>query len=103
MLHPEGTPVQYRQPAPLALSGVNVSNNGLGYVRITGTATNGNPFTVRDANVAAMLMDTAGQIVSVGSILVPGEIAPGASVSFDLRIEYEPYHRYELHVQATQS
>jgi hypothetical protein len=102
MLHPEGTPVQYRQPASLALSGVNVSNNGLGYVRITGTATNGNPFTVRDANVAATLIDAAGQIVSVGSILVPGEIAPGASVTFDLRIEHSPYARYELHVQATQ-
>jgi hypothetical protein len=72
LLHPEGTPVPNRQPASLALSDVRVSNNGLGYVRVTGTATNANPFTVRDANVAATLLDADGQIVNVESILVPG-------------------------------
>jgi hypothetical protein len=103
LLHPEGTPVAYRQPVSLALSDVRVSNNGLGYVRVTGTATNANPFTVRDANVAVTLLDADGQIVSVGSILLPGELPPGASVDFDLRIEYAPYVTYQLLVQATQS
>jgi hypothetical protein len=103
LLHPEGTPVEYRQPASLALSNLNAYNNGLGYVRITGTATNGNPFTVRDANIAGTLIDANGQIVSVGSIIVPGEIAPGASVDFDLRIEYASYVRYQLSAQAIQN
>jgi hypothetical protein len=102
-LHPEGTPVEYRQPASLALSGVSASNNGLGYVRFTGTATNGNPFSVRNANIIGTLVDAGGQIVSVGSILVPGEIAPGASVAFDLRVKHEPYANYQLDAQATQS
>jgi hypothetical protein len=39
----------------------------------------------------------------VGSTLVLGEIAPGASVSFDLRIPYEPYAHYQLHVQTQQN
>ena len=103
LLHPEGAPVQYRQPAPLALSGVNVYNNGLGYVCITGTATNANQFTVRDANISGTLMNASGQIVSVGSIIVPGQIAPGASVSFDVRVKYEPYSSYQLNAEATQS
>jgi hypothetical protein len=101
-LHPEGTPVEFRQPASLALSNVSVSNTGLGYVRFAGTVTNGNPFSVRDAHIAGTLFDANGQIVSVGSILVPGELASGASVDFDLRVEYAPYTKYLLDAQATQ-
>jgi hypothetical protein len=103
LLHPEGSPVEYRHPVPLAISSVNVTNNGLGYVRLTGTATNGNPFAVRDANIVGTLLDAAGEIVSVGSRILPGELAPGASVLFDLRIEYSPYARYGLFGQATQN
>lgn len=108
-LHPDATPVEHRQPASLALSNLSVTNGWLGYVRITGTATNENPFAVRDANIAGMLIDAAvntseaGQIASVGMAIVPGEIAPGAGVSFDLHIEQAPYAYYELQAQATQN
>jgi hypothetical protein len=34
---------------------------------------------------------------------VPGEIAPGASVGFDLRIEHAPFASYQLYGQATQN
>jgi hypothetical protein len=34
--------------------------------------------------------------------LVPGEIAPAASVAFDVRTEHAPYAAYEVHAQATQ-
>jgi len=102
-LHPEGTPVEYRQPASLVLSGVNVSNDGIGNVRITGTATNENAFAVRDVNIAGTLLDAGGQIVSLGSTRVLGNIEPGASAAFDLRIEYKPYAHYELFVQGIQN
>jgi hypothetical protein len=102
LLHPEGTATALRQPAPVTLSGVSVTNTGLGYVRITGTATNGNPFTVRDANINAVLTGAAGQMMSVGSVTLPGGIPSGASVSFDLRIKYEPYTNYRLSAQAIQ-
>ena len=102
-LHPDAAPVEYRQPAPLALSNVRVHNDNVGHVGITGTATNGNPFAVRDANIAGTLIDAHGQIASVGWTVVPGEVAPEASVSFDLRIEHAPYVRYELQAQATQN
>ena len=34
--------------------------------------------------------------------VVLGQVAPGDSVQFDVRVEYQPYARYELYVQATQ-
>jgi hypothetical protein len=103
MLHPEGTPVDYRHPAALTVGDLNVANNGLGYVRITGSVTNGNPFAVRDANIVATLTDAAGRMVSVGSMLIPGEMAPGASKTFDLRVEYVPFSDYHIAAQGTQN
>jgi hypothetical protein len=101
-LHPFGQPVVYHQPASLALSGLDVSDDGIGNVRITGVATNANAFTVSDAVVAGTLIDSAGRVVSVGSIWLLGDILPGDSRSFVLRIENEPYARYQLHAQGIQ-
>jgi hypothetical protein len=101
-LHANGTPVVYRRPAPLVLSGLSVFRDGVGNVRIQCTATNGNAFTVRNPTLAGALIDADGGVVSVGSSIVLGEVAPGASVPFDVRIEYQPYARYELYAQATQ-
>jgi len=103
MLHPEGAPVEYGQPVTLALSHLNVYNNGLGYVRATGAVTNGHSFAVRNAKITGTLLDAAGQIASLASIAVPGELAPGASASFDLRIGYEPYASYQLSAQGIQN
>lgn len=102
-LHPDASPVEYRQPVPLDLSNLRVRSDGVGHVRTTGIATNENPFAVRDANIAGTLIDAHGQIASVGWTIVPGEIAPGASVDFDLRIDHAHYARYELHAEATQN
>jgi hypothetical protein len=102
-LHAEGRPAGYRQPAELVLSGLSVSNDGVGSLRITGTAVNQNSYAVKDATIAGTLLETSDQVISVGSTVVPGQIPAGASVSFDLRIEYAPYSRYQLYAQATQS
>lgn len=102
-LHPDAAPVEYRHPVSLDLSNVRARSDGVGHVRITGTATNENPFAVRDANIAGTLIDAAGKIASVGMTLVPGEIAPEASIDFDLRIEHAPYDTYEVQAQATQN
>jgi len=102
-LHPKGAPVEYHQPASLTLSGLNVYHDHFGYVHITGTATNGNAFAVRDAYISGMLIDAGGHIASVGMTLSPGNIAAGAGVTFDLRIEQAPHVRYEVQAQATQN
>ncbi len=101
-LHPFGQPVVYHLAAPLTLSALRVSNDGIGNVRISGTATNENPFTVTDAIVAGTLIDDAGRVVSVGSTWLLGDILPGESRSFDLRIEYEPYAQYQLYAEGVQ-
>ena len=71
-------------------------------MRIQCTATNENPFAVRNPSLAGVLIDADGDVVSVGSYMVLGELAPGASVSFDVRVEYQPYAAYRLYAQATQ-
>jgi hypothetical protein len=98
-LHPKGAPVAH-QPASLTCSGLNVYHDSFGYLHITGTATNEHLFAVRDAYIYGTLIDAQGYIASVGMTLAPGEIAPGARVPFDLRIEDAPYVRYEVQAQA---
>jgi hypothetical protein len=102
-LHPLGEPAPaYRQLATVALSDLVLSNNdGIGNVRITGTATNANAFTVNNAIIAGALIDDGGRVVSVGSTRLLGDIAPGESRSFDLRIVYEPYASHQLYAAAT--
>jgi hypothetical protein len=101
-LHANGTPIVYRQPASLVLSGLSVFRDGIGNVRMQGTVTNGNAFVVRNPTIAGVLIDADGDIVSVGSTIVLGKVAPGDSVQFDVRVEHQPYARYELYMQATQ-
>ncbi len=102
-LHPKGQPVVYRQSASVVLSGITVSGGGAGSVLITGTAVNRNAFAVRNPIIAGALIDASGRIVSVGSTIVLEDVAPGESVPFSLRIEYEPYFTYKLYAQATQN
>jgi len=102
-LHPKGQPISFfawHEEAPVVLNGIRVSNDGIGNVRITGSAVNENDFPLKSVTVAATLIDGSGQIVSVGSTTVLGDIEFGASASFDLRIKYEPYARYEVYIQA---
>jgi LysM repeat protein len=100
-LHPEGTPVEYREPAAVELSGVQVVDTGSNTVRITGTATNANPFKVKNVIVSGVLLNAGGQIVSAGSSFgLKEDIEPGASVRFDLRLEKERYTSYQLYAQA---
>jgi len=100
-LHPEGTPVEYREPAAVELSGVQVVDTGSNTVRITGTANNANPFKVKNVIVSGVLLDAGDQIVSTGSSFgLKEDVEPGASVRFDLRLEKEPYTSYQLYAQA---
>jgi hypothetical protein len=101
-LHANGTPVVYRRPASLEVSGLSVFRDGVGNVRMQGTATNGNAFPVGNPIFAGALVDAEGDVVSVGSYMGLGELAPGDSVAFDVRVEYQPYATYRLYAQATQ-
>jgi hypothetical protein len=100
LLHPEGRPTK-RESAPVALSGVRLAADGLDSVRITGRVTNENPFKVKNPIVMGVLADGSGQTVSLGyTYVIVEDIEPGASVSFDMRVQHRPYTRYQMHAQA---
>jgi murein DD-endopeptidase MepM/ murein hydrolase activator NlpD len=100
LIHPNGTAVE-RESVQLKPGGLRVVEDGTGYVRISGTATNTSSFKAKNVTVAGVLLDAKGEIVSLGSTYVLQEnIAPGASVSFDMRIKKAPSVRYQLYAQA---
>jgi LysM repeat protein len=99
-IHPDAAPTG-RESALVALSDVRVVKDGTGYVQIRGTATNVNAFAVENVTVSGVLFDGSGQIVSVGSTYALQEsIKPGESLSFVVRVEEEPYAKYQLYAQA---
>ena len=61
MIHPDAVPTD-REPATVELSAVQVVDAGSNYVRISGTATNPNPFVVKTVIVSGVLLDAGGQI-----------------------------------------
>ena len=99
-LHPEGRRTK-RESIPMALSDVRLSADGLDSVRITGTATNVNPFKAKNPVVTVVLIDNSGQMISLGYAYVTIEdIEPGATVAFDVRVRSKPYATYQTYVQA---
>jgi LysM repeat protein len=100
LIHPDAVATE-RESVPVELSEVRLVDEGTGYLRITGTASNVNPFAVQNVTVSGVLLDADGQIVSMGSAYVLEEdIAPGESVRFDLRVAEEPFTDYRLYAQA---
>jgi LysM repeat protein len=100
LIHPDAAPTG-REPAQVELGDVRLVDEGAGYLRISGTATNASAFKATNLTVSGVLLDASGQIVSLGSTYVLEQgIEPGASVAFDLRIEKTPYATYQLYVQA---
>jgi hypothetical protein len=100
LLHPDGRPTG-TESTTVALSNLGLSYDGLESVRITGVATNVNPYKIKDIVVAGVLRDASDQIVSLGAAYILREdIEPNASVRFDLRIKRVPFTRYWLYTQA---
>jgi hypothetical protein len=70
-------------------------------VRITGVATNGCPFKVKNPIVTGVLVDGGDQIVSLGyTYVLMEDIEPGANVRFDLRVSDAPHTGYRVYAQA---
>jgi hypothetical protein len=100
LIHPDAV-VATREWVPVEVSNVRIIQDNTGFVRFTGTATNTGTVKAKNVTVAGTLLDADGYIVSVGSTLVMQEnIAPGESVSFDLRVERQAYATFQLYAQA---
>jgi hypothetical protein len=100
LVHPDAAPTE-RESVPVAVGSLNVTRDPSDYVRITGMATNMNPFAVKNVIVVGVLLDDSAQMVSLGSgYVLQEDIEPGATVPFDVRIPYKPYASYEFYTQA---
>jgi LysM repeat protein len=100
LVHPDALPTA-RRSAAVALSNVTLSYDGPNVVRISGTASNPNPFRVKNVIVSGVLLDGSGQIVRTGAAYVlQGGIGTGESVTFDVRIKYQAFASYQLYAQA---
>jgi hypothetical protein len=100
LIHPDAVATE-RQSMAVDLGNVKILQTSTDFIRITGTATNNGLYKAKNVTVTGVLLDTNGQMVSVGSVYVLQEnIEPGASISFDLRIEQEAFASYQLYAQA---
>jgi len=100
VVHPDASPTG-RESLPVVLSNLTLSYDSPNIVRISGTASNPNPFDVKNVTVAGVLLDGEGQIVRLGTTYVLQEdIGNGESVRFDVRFRYEPFVTYRLYAQA---
>jgi hypothetical protein len=100
MLHPEGYPSTRRQPIPAEARGVGLYTDALGHLHIAGSLYNPNSVAIQDASISGVLRDAQGEIVSVGTAVVIGPLAPNASDRFDILLQYAPYATYQLYIQA---
>ena len=86
---------------PMRIGNMRLVDEGTGYLRISGTATNASAYDVKNMTVSGVLIDGNGQIVSVGSAYVLQEdIAPGEAVSLSVRVAKEAYASYQVYAQA---
>jgi hypothetical protein len=100
VIHPDAAPTE-RVSVPVELGDVTLVDEGVDYIRVTGTATNSSSLKIKNVIVSGVLLDASGQIVSLGASYVLEEnIEPGASVRFDVRIKKEPFVGYRLYAQA---
>jgi hypothetical protein len=102
LLHPEGRRSgPGRESIPVELSNTYLSYDGLESVRITGLATNRQPFKAKNVVVIGALEDASGQIVSLGwTHIMREDILPGDGLQFDVRVKRVPFARYRLYAQA---
>ncbi len=98
-LHPEGYPTE-RPSSPVDAVITGRYHDGVGFVHITGRVTNPNPFPITNATVNGALLNTRGEIVSLGTDLVLTPLQPGASASFDVPIRSVPYTQTRVYVRA---
>lgn len=100
LLQPQGRPSK-RESTPVILSGVRSAADGSDSIRVTGTASNAQPYKIKNPIVIGMLIDQYGQMVSLGYTYVTVEdIEPGAGVPFDLRVTRRPYAEVQTYAQA---
>ncbi len=101
-LHPEGSQLKAWTGSPTVLTVTDAVVAGIeaGHVRLTGVVQNQTGSTVNAVRVSAALMDSRGAVTGVGSIIVAGQLGPGAEAFFSLRIPASLYASYAVMAEA---
>jgi hypothetical protein len=106
VIHPDAS-VTERRAAPLEASGLRLARDGTQYVMVSGQVTNTHLFKVKNVALSGVLLDAAGEIVSLGSsYLLKEDIEPGQVVDFTIRIHESayaagtPFVNYRVYAQA---
>ncbi|MCD6285855.1 MAG: hypothetical protein J7M39_08090 [Anaerolineae bacterium] len=101
-LHPGGSPLKAWTGSPIVLTvrDVVVAGNVAGYVHLTGFVKNQTGSAVTAVRVSAALLDSHGAVTGVGTTIVAGKLAPGAEVSFSLRVPADIYASYTVTAEA---
>jgi hypothetical protein len=106
LIHPDASATE-RESAPLAASGLRLARDGTEYVTVSGRVTNTHSFKVKNVILSGVLLDAAGEIVSLGSTyLIEEDVEPGQVVDFGIRIHdptysvKTPFFSYRVYAQA---
>lgn len=106
LIHPDASATE-RQSVPLEAGGLRLACDGTRYVTLSGQVVNTYPFSIQNVALSGVLLDAAGEIVSLGSAYVVGAgIEPGQAVDFEIRIQDSaysvgtPFASYRVYAQA---
>ena len=100
MVHADATVLEWHEAAIAETQNILLTDDGSGYVRISGKVHNPNAYTIKNVMVTGVLLDTAAQWVSYGVTTVLGKIEPDAELNSDVWVEKVPYVDYKLFVLA---
>ena len=100
MIHPDAAITEWHEAATAEIHNVKVIDDGLGYIRISGSVHNQNAFDIKHVMVTGALLDDTSQWVSFGTVTLLEEVEPGTDANFDLWVEKVRYVDYALYVSA---
>ncbi|HQE91387.1 MAG TPA: FxLYD domain-containing protein [Anaerolineae bacterium] len=101
LVHPDAQIAEWHEAVAVTLSDTKIEDTGTNYVRISGTATNPNPYPLKNIVISGLLVDANGQMVSMGTGVVTS-LAAGASAPFEVYVENKAHVSYQLHALAEQ-
>ncbi|HOU13047.1 MAG TPA: FxLYD domain-containing protein [Anaerolineae bacterium] len=101
LVHPDAKVAEWHEAVAVTLGDTKIENTGTRYVHISGTATNPNPYPLKNIVISGLLSDANGQTVSMGTGVVTS-LAAGASARFDIYVENKAHTSYQVYARAEQ-
>ena len=98
-VHADAVVAEWREPAPVKVASSHSVDQGSN-VKITATIQNPNPYPIKNVVLCGALVDSNGQITSIGSATSIQSVAPDASVTLNVMAPSDTYTSYQLFVQA---